>query len=221
MTNAKHITLFAVGLLLAMSAKSQQEYLVNRQFDSTTAGWSHESISGSGSVDWDGAVGSPGPGSLRISASGPIAGQLALGDTCFLAAPGSLWTLTAQAREDVGSDPVTICGVALRVYTTTDCSIPSYTTIESNPALFNNWTTTEVSVENLFGGVRGIKPVLFNSIATAADGICHFDDVSLTGPPLASTIPTLGASALAILATALVFAGAAILRRSTGATSPL
>jgi len=214
MVTAKHITLFlVVGLLCAMSARSQQEYIVNRQFDSDTVGWSHESFSGSGSMEWDGAIGSPNPGSLKLNATGPVAGQYAVSDACFPAAEGTTWTLSAQAREEPGSDPATICSVVIRVYTTTDCSIPSYTSIDGNPALFNDWTYVEASVQNLFGSPVGMKPVLLNSVSTAASGVCHFDDVSLIGPAPA-TIPALGPFGLGLLVVVLVLAGTVILRKT-------
>lgn len=199
-------------LLLMASAtrgNAQPNHLQNGNFDSDISGWMFYG-DGTQAMQWDGTLGSPSPGSMRITAvNSPVSGAAAASE-CVAAPVGTSWTVRSQAREDPGSIQLR-CGLLLLLYVTPDCSDPTGPFVEALEVAGTDWTplSLEYTVTAGFAGIR-VAPTL--SANAAATGSCNFDSVRLLGPP-SLDVPVLGHTGMIVLIAALALAGVLGLRR--------
>jgi len=207
--------LFLFALLSSLGGGSevfgQQNYLENSTFDSDVAGWAFIGEPGE-TLEWDGSLGHPAPGSLRLTAiDSSIRGPLAASD-CFVAPPGNSWNLEAFGREEPGSISLG-CGLVFFLYPQSDCSDPTNSVVSGQQTAGLDWTLLNATAE-IPEGYNGIQAVLAMGVGLSASGACNFDSVRLTGPPNFAEVPTLSRHTLATLIAALALAGLFWLRRA-------
>lgn len=188
---------------------AQENYLQNGDFAGDVAGWFIIGDEGE-TMDWDGSIGSPQPGSLRLTAINSfITGPTAVGE-CISAPAGSSWELRAVAREAPGSVQIN-CGLLLIVHTLPDCSDGIHGFTSGLNVAGTDWTplSLQFSIPEGFGAIRA---ALSMGVANAAGGSCNFDSVRLLGPP-SLDVPALDHTGLLVLVAALALAGVFFLRR--------
>lgn len=199
-----------LAIIAAPSVMAQPNYLENGAFDSGIDGWTFFGDA-TGSMSWDGSLGDPSPGSLRIEANNSsVVSHSALSE-CFEAPPGSTWHLRGLAREAPGSTDLS-CGYVLYVYFNPDCSDPTSAGSSSAAVATNDWT--EISVDlTIPDGFLGLRAAPTLGASTLANGVCNFDRIELTGPPNFAEVPASGPGALALLIAVLGGTGFLLLRR--------
>jgi len=202
-----------VVFLVALAGKAlgEQNYLENSSFDTDVSGWTFLGDEGE-TLEWDGTLGFPSPGSLRLGAiDSTTVGPIALSE-CFVAPPGSSWNLEAFGRRELNSTELS-CGLAFFIFEQPDCTIPIASAVVSGENFAGaDWTPLNAAFE-IPEGYNGIQAVLSMSVGLSASGACNFDSVRLTGPPNFAEVPALGPYTLAALIAALSLVGLFWLRR--------
>jgi len=198
-------------ILVSGEALGEQNYLENGNFDTDVSGWIFYGDEGE-TLEWDGSLGFPNPGSLRLTATNSnFVGPTAASD-CFSAPPASSWLLTAQARREPSSVQLG-CGLLFLLYFNPDCSDPT-SVVASGPTLAGtDWTPLDFQFE-IPEEYSGVRAALTMGVGQTANGACNFDSVVLTGPTNFAEVPTADSTALAVLTAALALAGLLWLRRS-------
>jgi len=205
---------FAIILQLVITgdlAHAQGNYLDNGNFDSNIDGWTLYGDA-SQTMEWDGSLGFPTAGSLRLTATnsttiGPIAAS-----ECVAAPPGSSWELQAMVRRQPGSTELS-CGLQFLLYFLPDCSDPTSAVVSGQTGAGTDWTPLNLDYK-IPEGYEGIRAAPTMSVGLSANGACNFDSVRLTGPPNFAEVPALGPYTLAALVAALALAGLFWLRRA-------
>lgn len=203
--------LLLLALATAEGALGQQNYLPNGDFDADVVGWALEG-NPSASMAWDGSQGSPSPGSLRVSLSPGVSLEGAFaGSECVNAPSGSLWTLTVEAREEVGSTLLG-CTAFLVLHQTTNCSDPAAAFAVTQQSAGPDWTPLSVS-HTMSQGFAGLRVGLNVATSSGAVGACNFDNATLLGPSVLD-VPALGWRGVLALIIALAAVGVILLRGS-------
>ena len=188
----------------------QQMYPLNGNFDDNISGWEYLGDA-AGSMSWDGSIGMPAPGSLKLETIDTFDTYMALSD-CIPVVQDTDWEVTAMIFEAPGSVNVE-CFAVMAFYNEPDCSglgpiVPA--NVPSVPA--GSWQPFSYNT-TIFPGIRGARVSL--KISAGSAGSCNFDDVTLTGPPIAApAIPTLDRTGVAILVVLLLTCGTLWLHRS-------
>lgn len=210
------VLLLKLGLVMFLpcigvtAASGQQEYLLNGSFNADIGSWVLISENLGETMEWDGTMGSPAPGSLRLSVvSSSFIGPRAASE-CIAIPFNSEWELIAMAREEPGSAQLE-CGVALLLFDLEDCSDSSSALVPGNVPAATDWTLLTLgyaAVEEF----RGMRVALGMAVGTSANGSCNFDSIRLLGPP-SLAVPALDRTGLLTLVVVLAGAGVLLLRR--------
>lgn len=188
---------------------AQQNYLQNGDFDTDINGWTLIGDEGE-TMDWDGSIGNPEPGSLRLNAfNSSNLGPVAVSE-CVEAPPGSTWELRAMVREAPTSVALN-CGLLILLFTMPDCGDNSLVVGSSPTVAGTSWTP--MSLPNTMpDGFAAFKVAPSMGVGLSASGSCNFDSVRLLGPP-SLEVPALDRTGMIALVVALALAGVFALRR--------
>lgn len=204
--------LTVLGLLVGFGGTAtlgQPSYLQNGDFEADISSWLFIGDEGE-TMDWDGSIGSPQPGSLRLTAINSFTiGPAAIGE-CIPAPAGSSWELRAMAREAPGSVEIN-CALLFIGHTLPDCSDGIHSSLSGPTVAGTDWTPLNLTL-SVPEGFAAIRAGLGMGAATAASGSCNFDSVQLLGPP-SLDVPALDRTGFLILIAALALAGIFALRR--------
>lgn len=206
---SKPVMVATLATWWSVAVMAQDNYVQNGDFDTDVAGWALIGDEGE-TMDWDGAIGSPLPGSLRLTAinsssSGPTAAS-----ECISIAGGSTWELRAMVREAPGSAALN-CGLLLLLHDLPDCSDPTAAVVADNSLAGNDWTPLSLTY-TAQGEYLGIRAGPSMGVGVSANGSCNFDSVRLLGPP-SLDVPVLDRGGLLALVAVLAGAGVLLLRR--------
>lgn len=193
------------------SLLAQQPYSLNGDFGVNADGWIFAPADATGIITWDGSIGSPSPGSLRIEAVGTFFETHMALSGCLQTEQDDYWVVSSRVREETGS--VTVECLAFFVfYNSSDCSGPAITpaNFPAGPAP-GSWQVYSYDVST-FPGIHSTRVALASS--ANGSGACNFDHVTLIGPSRGATaVPTLGSPGLGVFVLALAFAAVFLLGR--------
>lgn len=211
---------FASALMVAMAAVSMsagaQNLVSNGQFNTDISGWTLTGGGPESTITWDGANGSPSPGSLRISSTAQGANLETLGD-CVNGIPGEILSVTGRVMEPTAQFGVT-CHIFLIIYNDLNCT--GTRTIPANvpPNTPGVWEDSGFAINIPAAGISA-RPTLTMELSGAGAGekVCLFDSVVFEsdsrGSPIAD-IPTLSRSSLFLLMVLVGIAAMGLISRS-------
>lgn len=181
-----------LGLALAWSAgAAAQPLIASEDFDHDISGWTTAGDPGT-VVEWDGAMGSPLPGSLAMTAPpGGVTGESfkAVGQ-CRSVSPEQAYTVEARVRAALGSRSGS-CFATPVFYDEADCQGNSSVGGTGDALPEGEWLTTFRS-HTSFNSSQSMRVELIMSLGAGdAEATCHFDSIRLYRGRLREPVPLL------------------------------
>lgn len=174
--------LAASVLLLQGAAATAQNLLANGNFDSGVSGWSVES-EGAVVLAWDGSIGSPNPGSARISNIHPGGGQGAGINQCGGAVTaGKLYNWGGRVFLPGGQTRSGDLNIGLRWWTAPGCTGTTLNQPRLASSAQNTWTTLTKTNDPAPAGAASVQFVAFPSKVEAGGALVGNFDSFFIGP---------------------------------------
>lgn len=204
-TERPFVTVLALlGLALAWSAGAPAQPLIaSEDFDRDIAGWTAAGDPGT-VVEWDGAMGSPLPGSLAMTAPpGGVTGEnfKAVGQ-CRSVRPAQAYTVEARVRAALNSRRGS-CFATPVFYDQADCQGDGSIGGTGDALPVAEWMT-EFRSHTSFNSSQSMRVELVMSLGAGdAEATCHFDSIRLYLGRFREPVPLLPLPWLLVLGLAL------------------
>lgn len=193
--------LVAALLALPLSAPraNAQALLQSDTFDNDIADWTAQGDPGA-QLDWDGAMGVPDPGSLRLLLpEGNIQGGVfkAAGQ-CLSAMPNQTYSVVSQVRSDLGSRTGS-CFATPVFFDQSGCQGQGSIGGSGDTAPDGRWAWQLREVTSFPGSLSMRVEFVMQVDAGSGEAACHFDSMSLYSGRFSTFVPALRDWGLAAL----------------------